>query len=123
MSANTEAQSSNPLDILKWIVVVGLVGGLAVGNAYFSGESVLYRALAAVAILVLAGFVALQTVKGRAFADLIREARGELRRVVWPTRPEATQTTMIVIGVTLVMALMMWGLDSLIGWGVSSVIG
>ena len=87
MSANTEAQSSNPLDILKWIVVVGLVGGLAVGNAYFSGESVLYRALAAVAILVLAGFVALQTVKGRAFADLIREARGELRRVVWPTRP------------------------------------
>ncbi len=123
MSANTEAQSSNPLDILKWIVVVGLVGGLAVGNAYFSGESVLYRALAAVAILVLAGFVALQTVKGRAFADLIREARGELRRVVWPTRPEATQTTMIVIGVTLVMALLMWGLDSLIGWGVSSVIG
>jgi len=123
MSANTEAQSSNPLDILKWIVVVGLVGGLAVGNAYFSGESVLYRALAAVAILALAGFVALQTVKGRAFADLIREARGELRRVVWPTRPEATQTTMIVIGVTLVMALLMWGLDSLIGWGVSSVIG
>ena len=123
MSANTDSQTSNPLDILKWIVVVGLVGGLAVGNAYFSGESVLYRALAAVAILVLAGFVALQTVKGQAFAELIREARGELRRVVWPTRPEATQTTMIVIGVTLVMALLMWGLDSLIGWGVSSVIG
>lgn len=123
MSTNTEQQSTSPLDILKWIVVVALIGGLAAGNAYFSGESVLYRALAAVAVFVVAGFVALQTVKGRAFADLIREARGELRRVVWPTRPEATQTTLIVIGVTLVMALLMWGLDSLIGWGVSSVIG
>lgn len=123
MSTNTEATSSSALDLVKWIVVVALVGGLALGNAYFSGESVLYRALAAVAILVLAGFVALQTAKGRAFADLIRESRGELRKVVWPTRPEATQTTLIVIAVTLVMALLMWGLDSLIGWGVSSVIG
>ncbi len=123
MSTNTEAQSSGALDFVKWIVVVALVGGLAVGNAYFSGESILYRALAAVAIFALAAFVALQTVKGRAFADLIRESRGELRKVVWPTRPEATQTTLIVIAVTLVMALLMWGLDSLIGWGVSSVIG
>ncbi len=123
MSTNAEAQSGGPIDALKWVVVVALLGGLAYGNAYFGGESVLYRALGALVVFAVAGFVALQTVKGAAFASLIKESRAEIRRVVWPTRPELIQTTMIVIGVTLVVALLLWGLDSLIGWGVSSVIG
>ena len=123
MSTNAEAQNGGALDAIKWLVVIALLGGLAYGNAFFSGESVLYRAIAALVIFAVAGFVALQTVKGMAFASLIKEARAELRRVVWPTRPELTQTTLIVIGVTLVVALLLWALDSLIGWGVSSVIG
>lgn len=123
MNANTDTQPNAALDAVKWIVVVALIGGLAYGNVYFSGESVLYRAIAALLVFAVAGFVALQTVKGAAFASLIKESRAELRRVVWPTRPELTQTTLIVIAVTLVVALLLWGLDSLIGWGVSSVIG
>jgi preprotein translocase subunit SecE len=54
---------------------------------------------------------------------LLKEARGEIRKVVWPTRQETTQTTLIVVVVVLVMALLLWGLDSLLGWLVSMVVG
>jgi len=103
--------------------VAALVVVAVVGNQYYSAEPILYRVLAVLAIGVVAAFVALQTSKGRSFAVLLKEARGEIRKVVWPTRQETTQTTLIVVVVVLVMALLLWGLDSLLGWLVSMVVG
>jgi preprotein translocase subunit SecE len=54
---------------------------------------------------------------------LAKEARVEIRKVVWPTRQETTQTTLIVVAVVLVMALVLWGLDSLLGWLISLIVG
>lgn len=109
--------------MVKWLVVFALVAVGVVGNYYYSAESLLYRVLALLALAVVAGWVALQTEKGRKFAALVSEAKAEIRKVVWPTRPELMQTTMIVVVFVLFMALVLWGLDSLIGWIVSLVIG
>jgi preprotein translocase subunit SecE len=54
---------------------------------------------------------------------LAKEARVEIRKVVWPTRQETTQTTLIVVAVVLVMSLLLWGVDSLLGWIVSLIVG
>ena len=35
----------------------------------------------------------------------IRETRGELRKVTWPTREEAWRLTLVVIGVSAAMAI------------------
>ena len=43
----------------------------------------------------------------------IRETRGELRKVTWPTREEAWRLTAIVLGVTAVFAVFLWAMDSL----------
>ena len=115
--------SDNSLDVLKWIVVAAIVLVGVAGNHYFAAESVLYRAVALVALGLVAGFVALQTVKGKAFWALLKEARIEIRKVVWPNRTETTQTTLIVVAVVLVMALILWGLDTLLGWIISKFIG
>jgi preprotein translocase subunit SecE len=111
------------LDIPKWIVVAIIVVAGVYGNHYFAAEPVLYRALALVVLGLVAGFVALQTSKGKAFWALLKEARIEIRKVVWPTRPETTQTTLIVVAVVLVMALVLWGLDTFLGWIISQFIG
>ncbi|GAB3272983.1 preprotein translocase subunit SecE [Parahaliea aestuarii] len=110
-------------DTLKWVVVFALLAVGVVGNSYFSGESLLYRVLALVALAAVAGFVALQTAKGAAFWSLVKGSRTEIRKVVWPTRQETVQTTMIVVIFVVVVALMLWGLDSLLGWLVSLAIG
>jgi preprotein translocase subunit SecE len=122
MSSKAEAQSS-PFNIVKWSLVVALVAVAVVGNQYYSDESLLYRVLAMVAIGGVAVFVALATTQGLAFAALVKGARIEIRKVVWPTRPETLQTTFIVLGVVLIAALILWGLDSLLGWIASLIIG
>jgi preprotein translocase subunit SecE len=116
-------QGGHRLDGLKWLVVVVLVAVGVTGNIYFADQSLLYRTLALVALAVVAGYVALQTARGAAFLKLAREARTEIRKVVWPTRQEATQTTLIVVVFVLVAALVLWGLDSLLGWLASLIIG
>ena len=113
----------NPMDMIKWgaVTLIVLVG--VVGNQYYSEESLLYRVLALVVLGGCAAFVALATTQGVAFAALVKEARMEIRKVVWPTRPETMQTTLIVLGVVLLAALFLWGLDSLLGFVASMIIG
>jgi preprotein translocase subunit SecE len=41
----------------------------------------------------------------------IRETRGELRKVTWPTREESWRLTLIVLGVTVLMAVFFWVFD------------
>ena len=120
MSVETTASR---FDSVKWVVVAILVAVGVVGNSYFADQSLLYRVLGIVALGAVAGLVALQTAKGAAFWTLVKGSRTEIRKVVWPTRQETVQTTLIVIGFVLLVALFLWGLDSLLGWLVSLVIG
>lgn len=113
MSENTENQS-NPLDMLKWLIVILLLGGVIAANTYYEEVSVLYRALGAVVLVVTAGFIASTTHKGSTFLTFAKDSRTEVRKVVWPTRQEATQTTLIVLAATVVISLLLWGLDGLI---------
>lgn len=110
-------------DSAKWVVVAVLVAAAVVGNSYFADQSLLYRVLGIVAVSAVAGMVALQTAKGVAFWELVKGSRTEIRKVVWPSRQETVQTTLIVLAFVVVVALMLWGLDSLLGWLVSMVIG
>ena len=122
MNAKVESNSSS-FDLAKWLFVFVLVSIGVVGNYYFAAESLLYRVLALVVLAVIAVWVSLQTVKGKSFAKLVSEARMEIRKVIWPTKQELMQTTLIVVVFVLFVALILWGVDSLIGWVVSSIIG
>jgi len=122
MSAKSDTKN-NRLDAPKWVVVVALIALGVVGNSIYSDQSLLYRVLGLVAVALVAGLVVAQTVKGKSFLVMFKEARNEIRKVVWPNRQETMQTTLIVVAVVLVMALLLWGLDSLLSWAVSSLIG
>ncbi len=119
MSVETTASK---FDTAKWIIVVVLLAVAVVGNSYYSDQSLLYRVLGIVILAGVAGLVALQTAKGAAFWALVKGSRTEIRKVVWPTRQETVQTTMIVVAFVLLAALLLWGLDAFLGWLVSLVI-
>jgi len=123
MNASTENQPSSNLDGLKWGVVFLLLIGAVVGNYAYGDQSVLIRAIAVVAAVIVAGLIAMQTEKGRAAVIFAKEARTEVRKVVWPTRQEAIQTTLIVLAVTAFMSFLLWGLDSILFWIVGFITG
>ncbi len=122
MNSKSEAEGSR-LDGVKWLLVVLLVAAGVVGNMYFGGQSLLYRVIALLVLASAAAFIALQTGRGAEFWKLAKEARIEIRKVVWPSRQEATQTTLMVFAFVLLTALILWGLDSLIGWLASRILG
>ena len=122
-SKQEEGTSTALLDRAKWFVVFALVGGGIVGNWYFGDVSILIRSLTLVAMAVVAALVLFQTERGHQLWITFRDARTEISKVVWPTRQETLQTTLIVIVLILIFALILWGLDSLLSWIVSSVIG
>jgi preprotein translocase subunit SecE len=122
MTANTEEKVYR-LDAIKWLLVVAIVAAGVVGNSHFSAESILYRALGLLVLAALAVVVALQTAKGVAIADVVRGALVELRKVVWPSRQETNQTTLIVLAVVFVTAIILWLLDTLFGFIASNIIG
>ena len=122
MSTKTETSTSN-FDPLIWAVVVAIILGGVYANTLYAAVATIYRALAGVGIFAIAVAIALQTTSGQAVWSLAKEARVEIRKVVWPTRQETTQTTMIVVVVVFIVGLMLWGLDSLLSFGVQAVIG
>ncbi|KAE8175934.1 preprotein translocase subunit SecE [Photobacterium carnosum] len=114
MKANAENQESeSKMDGLKWVVVFALLAAAVVGNYLYSDVSVVLRSSAVVTLVVIAGIFAALTAKGKSVVTFARESRMEVRKVVWPTRQEATQTTFIVLAVTIVMALALWGIDGI----------
>ena len=111
MSTNVETPS-NAMDSVKWIVAIALLAGAVVGNHMYADQSVLLRAIGVV-VAVAAGLgIASLTEKGRTFIAFAKEARIEVRKVVWPTRQETNQTTMIIGVVTLIMGVLLWLLDA-----------
>lgn len=120
---NAKSEAGNRLDGLKWLVVAVLVAAGVAGNMYFAGSSLLYRVLGLLVLAAVAALVALQTGRGQSFWQLVKDARVEIRKVVWPTRQETMQTTLIVVGFVLFTALILWGLDTLLGWLASQIIG
>lgn len=123
MNASTETQPSGSLDSLKWMIVIIILAGIVFANYYFGSESVLIRAVGAVVGIVIAGAIAMQTVKGHNAVAFAKESRTEIRKVVWPTRQEAVQTTGIVLFATFIMSLVLWGLDSMLFWIVGFITG
>ncbi|WCE29582.1 preprotein translocase subunit SecE [Vibrio sp. SCSIO 43137] len=114
MKANAETpNSSSTADIFKWVVAFALLAAAVVGNYLYGELSVVIRAAGVVVLIAAALGVAATTAKGKAAITFARESRIEVRKVVWPTRQETVQTTLIVLAVCIVMALVLWGIDGI----------
>ena len=110
-------------DTLKWLVATALLAAAVVAFYYYGDESLLLRVIGLLIVAGAAGAIALTTDRGRAAWEFMRESRTELRKVVWPTRKETTQTTLVVIGVVAVVALFLWMIDGILSWIVRLLLG
>lgn len=123
MNAKVEEKEFR-LDALKWLVVVSIVIGGAVANSMFSEQfQLIIRVVALVGLGLIALFIAVNTEKGFSFWSLLKAAQIEIRKVVWPSRQEVTQTTLVVVAVVLVSAAILWLIDTGLGFLASKIIG
>ena len=117
MAVTTQEEStSGVLDIIKLLVAAGvLVGGLY-GYYYLLEWSLPLRVLLVLGCLIAGVAIAMTSVQGQRLWAFIQGSRVEIRKVVWPTKQETTQTAIAVFVFTLIMAVFFWLLDSGLLW-------
>ncbi|MFN3704371.1 preprotein translocase subunit SecE [Thermomonas sp.] len=125
MTSNTlPTPSAGGGDIAKYALALLLLAGGVFAYYWFDGswpQGV--RVLAVVVALALSGLVFFSTGKGAQALGFLSEARFELRKVVWPTRQEATRTMWVVIVAVILISLILAAFDWTIQLAVKALLG
>jgi len=110
-------------DRIKLLVAILLIAGGIGGFYVYSELSTLYRVLGLLVVFGVAIAIALTTAIGKQSWGFLQDARTEVRKVVWPTRKETSQTTLLIMISVVIVGIMLWGLDSLLLWAVQLLTG
>jgi preprotein translocase subunit SecE len=101
-------------DTVKLVTAVVLLVAGIYGFYYFAAYSTLLRVVGLLVVGGIAVAVALQTAQGRRLWQFAGDARTEVRKVVWPTRQETMQTTLVVIVMVLILGIVLWLFDMML---------
>ena len=118
-----ETGESGVLDIIKLLISAGLLVGGLYSYYYFLEISLPLRVLMVLGGLAAGITTAMTSTQGQRLWAFIHGARIEIRKVIWPTKQETTQTAIAVFVFTLIMALFFWGLDSFLLWLTRTLVG
>jgi preprotein translocase subunit SecE len=124
MTSHTETSQGGALDVIKLLIAAAaIIGGL---YSYYFYEFELALPLRVLIVLVGTGVgiaIAMTSSQGKRLWHFIQGSRIEIRKVVWPTRQETTQTAIAVFVFTLIMAVFFWALDSGLLWLTRKFVG
>jgi len=124
MSAQAEASQSGVLDSIKLLIAAAaLIGGLYAYYYYEADVAQAYRVLMVLGGTIAGIGIAMTSAQGNRLWHFIQGSRVEIRKVVWPTKQETTQTAIAVFVFTLVMMLFFWALDSGLLWLTQKLVG
>ena len=123
MEPQTEVTQAPRYDSLLLAAALLLLVGSLGAFYYFAEANALLRTLGLLAAIAASLALAYKTELGQTVWSYITGARSELRKVVWPSRQESVQATLMIAVVVLITALLLWGLDSLLLWGVKLLTG
>ena len=107
---------NSTLNNILWLVSLTAAFAAVILFTYLEDLGLLYRVLMLVGLMTLSLGVLGQTEFGKNAVKLISDARTEIAKVVWPGRGETTQMTIMVLVMILILALIFWGLDSLLSF-------
>lgn len=122
MSVEIE-QESGGLDMVKLglavIIIVAAIGGFY----FYADQSLLLRVIGLLVSLSVAVGLVYTTSLGQSFWQFAQGSRIELKKIVWPTKKETIQTTLIVAVMVLFVGILLWMFDGLLMWGIGQVTG
>lgn len=111
------------MDTVKLAVALLIAVAAIVAFYMYPEQSALFRVGGLILATGVAVGIALQTVKGRNIWSFFHGAQIEVRKVIWPTRQETVQTTLIVVFVVILVSIILWLLDMFLGWTIGSLMG
>ena len=123
MKDDIKVRDAGTADKVKLAVAILIVVAGVAGYYVLANQATWLRWLAVLVSLVLAGAVMTYSRYGAEFRRFVELARVELRKVVWPTRQETLQTTLVVFVFVTIAGVFFWLLDLLLAWATRSFTG
>lgn len=101
---SVETDNNKTINVMKWVVGVFFLVAAVALNVVYAFAPLLYRVFGIVLLFLFAGVTLSQTTQGKTFINFIVMAKNELMKVVWPTRNETVQMTIMVIVVVIAVS-------------------
>ena len=118
MVANKLDIETNKNDLIKWALSLIIFVAALFAFYYFDQYPLIYRVLGLLGIVLLDFLILFNTEKVKSLRVFTYDARVELKKVIWSTKTEVIQTTIIVFVVVIIMSILLWLLDKLLGAGI-----
>ena len=116
---NIEAKTNNTYLVLSiGVLIIGMILFY-----YYSDVRLFYRVVGLISVVILSGFIGYQSDFGKLVYSYVTDSKVELKKVTWPTKQETTQTTLGVIFVVIVVGILLWLFDMLLGWAIGTLYG
>ena len=123
MTDDSKVQDAGTTDKVKLAIAIVIVIAGVAGYYVLANQAAWLRWLSVIASLVLAGVVVAFSRYGSEFRRFVELARIELRKIVWPTRQDTLQTTLVVFGFVIVAGVFFWLLDLALAWATKALTG
>jgi preprotein translocase subunit SecE len=123
MTDEIKIQDAGTADKVKLAVAILIVIAGVAGYYVLANQATWIRWLPVVGSLVLGGLVAAFSRYGAEFRRFVELARIELRKIVWPTRQETGQTTLVVFIFVIIAGVFFWLLDLALAWATKALTG
>ena len=116
---NIESKSSKSYLLLSiGVLITGMILFY-----YYSDVRLFYRVVGMISVVIFSAFIAYQSDFGKLVYSYVTDSKVELKKVTWPTKPETTQTTLGVIFVVIIVGILLWLFDMLLGWAIGTLYG
>jgi preprotein translocase subunit SecE len=116
MTDDIKTQDAGTADKVKLTIAILIVIAGVAGYYVLASQATWLRWAAVVASLAVAAVVVAFSRYGSEFRRFVELARIELRKVVWPTRQETMQTTIVVFAFVAIAGVFFWLLDLALAW-------
>ena len=122
-NSSAQTEKSSFIDTVKLLLSAAALFSGLFSYYYYLQVSLPLRVLMVLGGLLVGTAKAMTSYQGKQLFSFIQSSRIEIRKVVWPTNQETTQTTIAVFVFTLVMGIFFWGLDSFLLWLTRTLVG
>ena len=122
-NSSTQIEKSSFIDTIKLLLSAAVLFSGLYSYYYYLQVSLPLRVLMVLGGLFVGTAIAMTSFQGKQLLSFIQSSRIEIRKVVWPTNQETSQTTIAVFVFTLVMGIFFWGLDSFLLWLTRTLVG
>jgi preprotein translocase subunit SecE len=102
------------LDTVKWIVVWSILTAAVIVNYSYANVPMSIRLIGWLLLSLLVLGIIFRTQKGKIWWGFFEASKSELKKIVWPSRQETIQTTVVVVLTVIIASLFLWGVDAIL---------